>query len=52
MNNNMTVIKVAAAIETELKERKLRNEDTLNSKRGAVEEGIVSGYCPYEYTTK
>src|SRR5699024_7781689 len=32
-----------AATETELKERKLRMEDALNSTRAAVEEGIVSG---------
>nr|prf groEL gene [Bacillus subtilis] len=37
------VIKVGAATETELKERKLRIEDALNSTRAAVEEGIVSG---------
>ena len=37
------VIKVGAASETELKERKLRIEDALNSTRAAVEEGIVAG---------
>ena len=37
------VIKVGAATETELKERKLRIEDALNATRAAVEEGIVSG---------
>ena len=37
------VIKVGAATETELKERKLRIEDALNSTKAAVEEGIVSG---------
>nr|BAA88110.1 Cpn60 [Bacillus sp. MS] len=37
------VIKVGAATETELKERKLRIEDALNSTRAAVEEGIVAG---------
>src|SRR5699024_8092570 len=39
----VAVIKVVAATETELKERKLRMEDALNSTRAAVEEGIVSG---------
>ena len=39
----VAVIKVGAATETELKERKLRMEDALNSTRAAVEEGIVSG---------
>src|SRR5699024_10069304 len=35
--------KVGAATETELKEKKLRIEDALNSTRAAGEEGIVSG---------
>src|SRR5699024_11263606 len=39
----VAVVKVGAASETELKERKLRMEDALNSTRAAVEEGIVSG---------
>ncbi len=39
----VAVVKVGAATETELKERKLRMEDALNSTRAAVEEGIVSG---------
>ncbi|KQL51024.1 molecular chaperone GroEL [Heyndrickxia shackletonii] len=39
----VAVIKVGAATETELKERKLRIEDALNSTRAAVEEGLVSG---------
>ncbi len=39
----VAVIKVGAATETELKEKKLRIEDALNSTRAAVEEGIVSG---------
>ncbi|WP_033826907.1 chaperonin GroEL [Bacillus andreraoultii] len=39
----VAVIKVGAATETELKERKLRIEDALNATRAAVEEGIVSG---------
>ncbi|MFD2760286.1 chaperonin GroEL [Lentibacillus juripiscarius] len=43
MAGGVAVIKVGAATETELKERKLRIEDALNSTRAAVEEGIVSG---------
>ncbi|GAF66689.1 chaperonin GroEL [Alkalihalobacillus trypoxylicola] len=39
----VAVLKVGAATETELKERKLRIEDALNSTRAAVEEGIVAG---------
>lgn len=39
----VAVVKVGAASETEMKERKLRIEDALNSTRAAVEEGIVSG---------
>ncbi|MGL4662642.1 MAG: chaperonin GroEL [Culicoidibacterales bacterium] len=39
----VALIKVGAATETELKERKLRIEDALNSTRAAVEEGIVAG---------
>ena len=39
----VAVIKVGAATETELNERKLRIEDALNATRAAVEEGIVSG---------
>ncbi|MDU0995406.1 MAG: chaperonin GroEL [Staphylococcus lugdunensis] len=39
----VAVIKLGAASETELKERKLRIEDALNSTRAAVEEGIVAG---------
>lgn len=39
----VAVIKVGAATETELKERKLRIEDALNATRAAVEEGIVVG---------
>ncbi|MBF7016642.1 chaperonin GroEL [Staphylococcus durrellii] len=39
----VAVIRVGAASETELKERKLRIEDALNSTRAAVEEGIVAG---------
>lgn len=39
----VAVVKVGAATETELKERKLRIEDALNATRAAVEEGIVAG---------
>ncbi|EML6500021.1 chaperonin GroEL [Clostridioides difficile] len=39
----VAVIKVGAATEVELKERKLRIEDALNATRAAVEEGIVAG---------
>src|SRR5690606_16805811 len=41
LSGGVAVIKVGAATETELKERKLRIEDALNSTRAAVEEGIV-----------
>ncbi|GBU11003.1 molecular chaperone GroEL [Erysipelotrichaceae bacterium] len=43
LTGGVAVIKVGAATETELKERKLRIEDALNSTRAAVEEGIVAG---------
>ncbi len=39
----VAVIKVGAATETELKEKKLRFEDALSATRAAVEEGIVAG---------
>ena len=39
----VAVIKVGAATETELKEKKLRIEDALNATRAAVEEGYVAG---------
>src|SRR5919205_2155149 len=39
----VAVIKVGAATEVELKEKKLRIEDALNATRAAVEEGIVPG---------
>ncbi|MDN2452728.1 chaperonin GroEL [Lactobacillus sp. UCMA15818] len=39
----VAVVKVGAATETELKERKYRIEDALNATRAAVEEGFVSG---------
>ncbi|MCB6992753.1 chaperonin GroEL [bacterium 210820-DFI.6.37] len=43
LSGGVAVIKVGAATETELKERKLRIEDALNATKAAVEEGIVSG---------
>jgi chaperonin GroEL len=39
----VAIIKVGAATETEMKERKARVEDALNATRAAVEEGIVPG---------
>jgi chaperonin GroEL len=43
LSGGVGVIKVGAATETELKERKLRVEDALHATRAAVEEGIVPG---------
>ncbi|MBM7544636.1 chaperonin GroEL [Periweissella beninensis] len=43
LSGGVAVIKVGAATETELKERKYRIEDALNATRAAVEEGFVSG---------
>ena len=43
LSGGVAVIKVGAATETELKEKKLRLEDALNSTKAAVEEGIVAG---------
>ncbi|AOT69935.1 chaperonin GroEL [Geosporobacter ferrireducens] len=43
LSGGVAVIKVGAATETELKERKLRIEDALNATRAGVEEGMVSG---------
>ena len=39
----MAIIRVGAATESEMKEKKLRIEDALNATRAAVEEGIVAG---------
>ena len=39
----VAIVKVGAATETEMKEKKLRIEDALNATRAAVEEGIVPG---------
>ena len=43
LSGGVALIKVGAATETELKERKLRVEDALHATRAAVEEGIVPG---------
>ncbi len=43
MSGGVAVIKVGAATEAEMKEKKLRVEDALNATRAAVEEGIVAG---------
>lgn len=43
LSGGVAVVKVGAATETELKERKLRIEDALAATRAAVEEGIVPG---------
>jgi chaperonin GroEL len=43
MVGGVAVIKLGAATETEMKEKKARVEDALNATRAAVEEGIVSG---------
>ena len=43
MAGGVAVIKVGAATETEIKERKLRIEDALNAARAAVEEGVIAG---------
>ena len=43
LSGGVAVIKVGAATETEMKERKLRIEDALNATKAAVEEGIVPG---------
>lgn len=43
LSGGVAVLKVAAATETELKDRKLRLEDALNATKAAVEEGTVPG---------
>ena len=43
LSGGVAVIKVGAATETEMKEKKLRIEDALNATRAAVEEGVVAG---------
>ena len=43
MSGGVAVIKVGAATETEMKEKKIRIEDALAATRAAVEEGIIAG---------
>ena len=43
LSGGVAVVKVGAATEVEMKEKKLRIEDALNATRAAVEEGIVAG---------
>lgn len=43
LSGGVAIVKVGAATETEMKEKKLRIEDALNATRAAVEEGIVPG---------
>lgn len=43
LSGGVAVVKVGAATETEMKEKKLRMEDALNATRAAVEEGVVAG---------
>jgi chaperonin GroEL len=43
LSGGVAVIKVGAATETEMKEKKLRIEDALNATRAAIEEGIIPG---------
>ena len=43
LSGGVAIIRVGAATETEMKEKKLRIEDALNATRAAVEEGIVAG---------
>lgn len=43
LSGGVAIIRVGAATEVEIKEKKLRIEDALNATRAAVEEGIVSG---------
>ena len=53
MSGGVAVIKVGAATEAELKEKKLRMEDALAATRAAVEEGIIAGGgASYLYATK
>jgi chaperonin GroEL len=44
LSGGVAVIKVGAASEVEMKEKKLRIEDALNATRAAVEEGVVAGW--------
>ena len=43
LSGGVAVVKVGAATETEMKDRKLRLEDAINATRAAIEEGIVPG---------
>lgn len=43
LGGGVAVIKVGAATETELKEKKMRIDDALNATKAAVEEGVVTG---------
>lgn len=43
LGGGVAVVKVGAATETEMKERKMRIEDALNATKAAVEEGVVAG---------
>jgi chaperonin GroEL len=43
LKGGVAVIKVGAATETELKEKKMRIDDALNATKAAVEEGVVTG---------
>ncbi|MDQ7008694.1 MAG: chaperonin GroEL [Candidatus Gracilibacteria bacterium] len=43
LDSGVALIKVGAASEIEMKEKKLRIEDALNSTRAAIEEGVVAG---------
>ena len=43
LSGGVAVVKVGAATEVEMKEKKLRIEDALNATKAAVEEGIVAG---------
>ena len=45
LSGGVAVVKVGAATEIEMKEKKARVEDALHSTRAAVEEGIVPGGC-------
>src|SRR5699024_5287609 len=43
LSGGVAVIRVGAATETEVNERKLRVEDAINAARAAVEEGVIAG---------
>ncbi|MGM5483721.1 MAG: chaperonin GroEL [Nanobdellota archaeon] len=43
LGNGVAVIRVGAATETELKEKKMRIDDALNATKAAVEEGVIPG---------